>query len=329
MYKDKDGKMVLLTNAAKNDPGVANALCLGNCNTLTNPAQLRISFTLDYSERYYLCEASADKSSVRVKWTASVPFAFTDPYGRPGRYMAHVRFKDANGNVVNTYNVNPLLDDLVNLGTDPNCSYNNKWEIYYNVTNIPNSDFASGNTVEADVDFYTDCSLVNYYISSGYVAGPSFSQNGYLPCNRLDKVIVNPPMQGSTSPTTVTGLYTISCTPPSGMQPIDYHQVEYRHVTTTNGDHTWDNQTSPVYNPWPQPANTGPNALLASYTGSSNLPQMVLTTGKWLIRYRNVKTGSCNQIIGPGTPSGSNSNTNGNWSSTSSSLWITEMWDMY
>src|SRR6478735_3238735 len=148
MYKDKNGKMVPLYDAlAKNNPGVTNLVCLGDCNTLSNPASLRIVFTLDYSERYYLCESASDKSSVRVKWTASVPFGFTDPYGRPGRYTAKVRFKDANGNVVNTYTVTPLLGDLVSLGTDPNCSYNNVWEIYYNVNNIPNSDFAAGNTV--------------------------------------------------------------------------------------------------------------------------------------------------------------------------------------
>ena len=268
---------------------------------------------MNYSERYYLCESTADKSSVRVKWTASVPFGLIDPYGRPGRYTAIVRFKDASGNVVNTYTVAPLLSDLVLVGTDPGCSYNTVWDIYYNVTNIPNSDFASGNTIEADVDFYTDCALSGNYVSSGYVAGPSFSQDGYLPCNRIDKVFMSTP---GTSPVTALGMAGGVCTQPSGWQYISYHQLEYRAVNVT-GDYNWDDQTSNVY--WGQ---TGGGSIQRPEFSPSNyttLTNITASSGYWLIRYRNVKTGTCD-IINP-YPSGP---TNGNWGN--SALWITEVW---
>lgn len=305
-YKDKDGKIVALTNAAKQAPGLVSGLCLGDCNTLSNPADLRIIFKLTYSERYYLCESNGDKSNVRVKWTASVPFGFTDPYGRPGRYTANVRFKDASGNVLNTYTVTPLLSDLVSKGTDPACSYNSLWEIYYNVTNIPNSDFASGNTVEADVDFYTDCALSGNYVSSGYVAGPSFSQDGYLPCNRIDKVFFAPPS------TIATGNATAVCTQPSGWQYIDYHQLEYRPVTVP-GNYNWDDQTSsPIY--WGTPSGGG--STLPNFSPFAYVTMPSITSGWWLVRYRNVKTGTCDIIYGspsaPGQP----------WGNTA--LWITE-----
>ncbi len=319
-YKDAAGKPVTLYSGGLT---AKPNLCLGNCNTTTNPANVSVIFTLDYSERFYLCEGNSALSNVRVKWTVSVPFLLVDLLGKPPHFTGLVRFKNAGGAVINTYTVYPGFTNssVKMIGPDPACSWNSLWEVTYNVTQIPNSDFLAGNTVEAAVELPNDCPLFNYYIVSGYVAGPAISQNGYLPCNRLDAVFFNP-SSGPTSPSTVTGLYTTICLPPPGMQDIDFHQVEYRQVTTTNGDYTWENQGSTVQ--WGSPLGTGaPFPNIPAFNGQTTLNGMVEGTGKWLIRYRNVKTGTCNTLYAPPVPPGF---PNANWGDPA--LWNTEMWDM-
>jgi hypothetical protein len=328
-YKDASGKMIPVYNTNAGQQKVLAPNCQVTCSNATSVSQLSITFTLNYSERFYICEGAPERSSVRVKWTASVPFQLIEIISKIPVRTGNVRFKNSSGAVINTYTVTGHNVQSTLIGPDPACASNSLWEVAYNCVNIPNANFAAGNTVEAQVTISNDCALMNYTVSTAYVAGPAFSQNGYLPCNRLDKIFVNPSI-GPTSPTNVGGLYTLSCAPPSGMQPIDFHQVEYRQVTTTNGDYTWDNQDislSPIFNGVPQPANSGTSALMSPYGGVSSLPGMVQGTGKWLIRYRNVKTGTCGLINGSAQPP-STPNTNGNWSVVNESLWNTEMWDM-
>ncbi len=334
-YKDATGKMVSLygnntTSASGPNGGNGPSPCRANCNTTSNPADLRIIYTLDYVERFYMCEATADKSTLSVKWTVSVPFSFGYTLNNfPPLTYGNVQFKNSSGTVINTLQaINGSLT-LNMIGADPGCpTWNNLWEITYSFTNVTNGNFASGNTIEASLSLENDCSLVGYLVTSGYVSAPSFSQNAYLPCNRLDAIFFNPPFQNG-APSTVTGLYTGICSPPSGMQPIEYHQLEYRKVNTPIISYEWDAQSTPVYNGWPQPANNGPSPIFSPYGGTSNLNSMIYGTGKWLLRYRNVKTGTCDVITDPTNTlnNGGDDYTNGNWGNLI--LWNTEMWDMF
>jgi hypothetical protein len=339
-YRAPDGQMksmyknVTATGAKNNAVNQADPRCFNDCNTTNNASGLPVYFTLNAAERLYNCNPSNNYNSVLVRWTVEAPFVIKKTsllsssltyayvkFSKPGEYDQQFSAS------VNTAGQDFVITKLS--GASTNCGGGlNVYEITCRVNYVPANVFESGWTVSSKLFLEVVCTTAGGYVNSSYVNGPTFSQDGYLPCNRIDKVIVNPSSSPNT-PTSIVGLYTASCSPPSGTQPIDYHQVEYRPVTTTDGNYKWDAQSSPVYNAWPQPANTAPSPLLTASGGVSNLPQMVSGTGKWLIRYRNVKTGSCNQIDGNSPPPGSNSNTNGNWSITSPSLWVTEMWDMF
>lgn len=321
-YKDAAGNKVSLYGSGKNKPGNANGPtptpCTYDCSTAPNASYLTITYTLDYVERFYLCE-SIDESNVNVHWTVSVPFNIA-PFSVGNQFSeGYVQFTDP-FSTTTTFTA-PYTDmTMTYLGADPACSVNNLYEVTYKVTNVPNSNFANGNTIAAAVDLANNCRLVYNLVSSGYQNGPTFSQDGYLPCNRIDKVYINP-NTGPSNCATVAGNY-ILCSPPGGsFSVIDYHQVEYRPVTSGTSL-LWDDQVtgSPVNWGVPTGTSTGDPAL-DPYTGVSNLINMTPSTGLWLVRYRNVKTSVCDIISGlpfgsPGAPWGNEA------------LWITEVWSL-
>lgn len=324
-YKNAAGKMVSLYNNSNNNNLVARP-CIFNCNNTTNPADLYITYTLDYVQRFYICENST-KSTLSVKWTVSVPFAITNetPDGVLNTF-GKVKFTPSSGPaVILTATANDPNFTVTNLGTDPGCGINTLYAVTYNFTNIDNSNFASGTQLDALLSLANDCALIGNLLATGYVNAPSFNQNAYLPCNRIDMVHVNPGPPGNNY-ATATGNYTL-CSPPSGLTPIDLHQVEYRKVNSTTGSLHWLNQTSPVY--WGETIPPSPvlAPTMSPYGGTLNLLNMLNGSGTWLVRYRNVKTGSCGVIINtnntPPNPGGT-VGANADWGNPV--LWFTEVW---
>lgn len=320
-YKDAAGKMVSLynnnpTSASGPSGGNAPSPCKANCNTTSNPADLRIIYTLDYVQRFYICESGTDRSTLAVKWTVSVPFQLGYTVGNvPPLTYGKVQVKNSGGTVINTFQaVNGQVSETM-IGADPSCpTWNNLWEITYSFTNVTNGNFASGNTIEAAISLENDCSLVGYVVASGFVSAPAFSQNAYLPCNRIDKVWTYP---GVVPAVALGNRLGISCTPPTGFLNIDYHQLEYRQVTSSTS-FKWEDQdqtgTSTVY--WGIPSGASSTSPIFDPFQSISMPQITSGSGWWLIRYRNVKTGSCNTIYNP------NGQSNGNWGNNA--LWITD-----
>lgn len=321
-YRNAAGKMVSLYAGSGN---VVAAPCLYNCNNTTNPANLRIVYTLDYVQRFYLCESGSSpaKSKVSVKWTVSAPFAITKetPDGVLNTF-GKIKFTLTSGPaVILIASANDPGFVYTSLGTDPACSMNTLYSVTYYFEDVANSNFASGTQLDASLILANDCALIGNLSATGYVSGPSFNQNAYLPCNRIDKVYITPaPPPPGAQYATATGNY-ILCSPPSGFALIDLHQLEYRKVTASSGSTKWEDQdgttpSSTVY--WGQTIPPSP-VLSPTMPPSStlNLLNMLNGSGKWLVRYRNVKTGTCNVINQSGP-------TNGNWGNPA--LWITEVW---
>ncbi|MBP6022592.1 hypothetical protein [Ferruginibacter sp.] len=313
-YRDASGNMVSLYGNLTSRTGINGpSVCKANCNTTSNPADLRIIYTLDYVQRLYMCESSSipdlAKSIVSVKWTVSVPFNFGYTIGNvPPLHYGNVVFKNSSGTPINTLTANNSEVTTTMIGADPSCpTWNNLWEVTYKFTQVSDGNFASGNTIEASVSLENDCALVGNVVASGYVSAPAFSQNAYLPCNRVDMVYAYSGI------TTVLGNTTAICTHPSGFTYTDYHQLEYRQVVAASGSLKWEDQIDIFGNPssinWGIPlGGSTPSATFLPNDGVT-LANITSGSGAWLVRYRNVKTGSCNEI----TPIGSIWPTPGLW----------------
>lgn len=271
----------------KNNTG-RGPLCNYNCNNTNNPANLHLVYTLSYIQRNYECE-SANKSNLNVSWTISVPFTPLTTYNGNSS-NGTLKVTDPGG-TLHTYS--GLSITIRTIGADPGCAANTLYEISYQATQVPDSYFGSGMTMDASLSLYNNCALVNNLVTTGDVAGPDFTLYPHLPCSRVDKVWVIPPGGGSTY-AQAFGNYNI-CFYPTGFTPIDYHQVEYRLVNNGSGSLQWDDQTTAIH--WARPVGSGSDQPTVNpYTGSSTLLQITASSGTWLVRYRNVKTSVCDII---------------------------------
>jgi hypothetical protein len=329
-YKNASGKMASLYATNKGGDINRPTPCIANCNNTTNPADLYINYNLDQAERYYECESNGTKSTVFVKWTINVPFDILDPLTihRVSQTFGKIKFTTALG-VVTEYTTPNVSDVTAKLVGPAVCQYNKIYEITYKLTGIPNSSFASGTQLGASVSLDTDCGLLGYVTASGYVTAPTFSQNGYLPCNRIDKMYVFSTLQVPGPYATALGNSNTCAYPTSGgFVPIDYHQLEYRLKTSLKPiDFDWNNQTSPIY--WGILYGTSTPSPTITGGGSFNLVNMTPGSGKWLVRYRNVKTSTCDVIQNNGifpnipNPSPGDAQAGAYWGNTA--LWFTEV----
>ena len=263
-YKDANGQRVSLHGAGGAN-GPTPTPCTYDCSTAPNASYLFPFYTLDYVERFYKCESN-DQSEVNVKWTVSVPFNIA-PFSVGSTFSAgYVRFTDTTPTVT-TFTA-PYTDMTITyISADPACATNSLYTVTYKVDNIADSYFTTGTTISAAIDLANNCSLTYNLVSSGYTNGPTFSQDGYLPCNRIDKAYVNP-NTGPNNCATVAGNYII-CSPPFFLTPIDYHQVEYRPVTS-GSSLLWDNQPNSTVYYGIIPGTSSPSATLDPYTGVLN-----------------------------------------------------------
>ena len=319
-YKDANGKMVSIDNQGTLNTNSPTGGPCYTCLTATTAGQLHFSYTLNYVQRWYKCE-SGDKSTLTANWTISVPFIpsyFVQDY-LPNTYGYLEITAPGGGSPLTHYSyaaISPYDFTMKSLGHDPACLNNNIYEVSYNFTNVPDSYFGSGAQINGKVS--VDCSCASFFtnVNSGTIGAPALSNNSYLPCNRVDKVFVVP-NTGPSNCATAAGCY-ILCTNPGGFAPINYHEVEYRKVTSGNSL-LWDDQISGSTIHWGEPTGTSTESpTINPYTGVSNLIYMTPSSGTWLVRYRNVKTSICDIIYGPGSTPG------GNWGSNFT--WVTEIW---
>ena len=325
-YKNAAGNMVSLYNNKNNKPTPESPGCLYNCNNTSNPADLTLIYTLDYIQRLYKCESSSmpgdKKSMISVSWTISVPFGITylTSDNVPNTF-GNIKFSPSGSSPV-TLTANPGSSDftVTYLGSAaPGCYYNSLYRVSYSFDDVPNSYMLSGTTIEASIGLDNDCALLGYVVATGLTAAPVITDELDLPCERIDKVWVTEDT-GPNSCSQATGNYSI-CSYPSGLSPIDYHEVEYR-LVTSGTSLLWDDQVSGSTVHWGEPFNSNTDtATLNPSTGTYDLVNMTPTSGIWLVRYRNVKTSVCDAIYGPGFPP----TPNGDWGNTA--LWIVEVWD--
>jgi hypothetical protein len=332
-YKNAEGKMVSLYGAvanAANGPDISApgpGSCVYNCTNTTNPANLRIIYTLNYVQRFYQCESSSttpNKSRVSVKWTIAAPNTFFD-LGIIYIPTADIKFTSSAGATLLTLTESsPPAVYLNPVGPDPGCPQTHTlYEVTCTFNNIANTYFASGNQISCSLVSPNSCALTNYVVASGYVAAPAFSQNAYLPCNRVDKVYISPASSAGSAQTTVLGNSVGTCNNPSGFITITNHQLEYRKVTSTTGSLLWTDQSGTVYGT--AAVFNGSQSLNLAPNGFGYLSYMLPNTGKWIVRYRNVYIpGNCLNILGLQTFPGVNQG-NGTWLNTA--LWVTEMYN--
>jgi hypothetical protein len=331
-YKDATGKMASLYAINKGGDINRPTPCIADCNNTTNPADLYINYNLDQAERFYLCESNGDKSNIIIKWTVNLPFVpwplISDIY--LANTFCNIKFTSTSGTVVNytaTFTGANNNFTIKALG-QTSCPYNSLYEVSCKVNNIPNAYFGSTWLLSSQLSLDVNCPLVGNVSASSFVNAPAFSQNGYLPCNRIDKVYITTPQQGSGAPTVVTGNYAAICNHPSGFNYIDKHQLEYRKVTSSTSL-KWEDQgnTSTVYGNVPLGQATQSltlEALGSMITSAGYLTNMTNGSGKWLVRYRNIQTsGGCGIVYGTGFGVGGVSQGNGNWGNPS--LWLTEV----
>lgn len=308
-YRNASGNMISLNSISPTSSGVA-APCTFNCSNTTNPANLYLVYSVSFVQRTYLCESIADKSRLTANWVISVPFTPLTSFGG-NISTGNIKVTSPSSAVVN-YNNNAIT--IRNLGADPACSANSLYEIVYSALGVPNSYFGSGMLIDVSLNLYNNCSIVGNLVATGYLSAPDLSLVAHQPCNRVEKVWINP--GSGTNPATAAGDY-ILCTNPSGFTPIDNHQLEYRKKTSATSSQ-WGDQTGAaaiVRNGVPVGTST-PSPTINPYTGVSNLVSMTNGSGTWLVRYRNVKTSVCNVI----TPLGAL------WSPPY--YWVVEVWTL-
>ncbi len=324
-YRDANGTMVKLGGGtAFPAPPGGGSNCIYNCNNTTNPNNLRQVYNLYYVQRNYICESGVQKSDLIANWKISVPYTPLATFNG-NLSTGQIKVTSPTGAVLifgSTPNT-PL--DIRNMGADPKCAANTLYEVNFRIGPagaIPDSYFGTGMLIDVSLNLYNDCPLVGNLVNIGYTRAPDYSLTSHLPCYRIDKAFISPGSGGGL--TTVLGNNLgINCTPPSGFVLIDQHQLEYRKVTSTTNS-KWEDQTGIVYGSTSLSNLT--QRLSFNLNDAGYLREMVSGTGQWLVRYRNVKFGSCGVLNnGPQTPPGVQGG-NDNWGLTQ--VWIVESYNL-
>jgi hypothetical protein len=277
-YKNSVGQMVKLTTVP-----TENIVCNFNCTNTTNPANLNQVYTLSSFTRFYECEANGG-SKLYTNWNVSVPYTPTATGS-----SATVTFTPSGGSpgTVTAYNITVRY-----LSADPNCAANSLYEVRYLAQWYTNNYFGVGGSITTTLNLANNCSLVGNMISTTITRG--VVANTFKPCNRIDKVYINP-NTGPGGTTTAIGNYVL-CNPPSPFTPVDAHQIEYRKVTNAP-NYEWDLQTSAITKG--KDVITGfDQTFITPYGQTIYFPGMTAGSGQWLVRYRNVINSSCGIISG-------------------------------
>ncbi len=291
-----------------------------DCSTAPSASDLYVNYTLLYAKWYYTCGTGHDLTAT---WRISVPYTLLlqDPNSSDYSF-GNIRIRNGGTVLATSGDLGNGNLEIINLGTDPGCSSNTVYTVTYTWQNISETYFP-GNAVDASLTIYNDCVKTNYINIVTWVNGPpystSFEDVFSHPCNRTDQAFV---VIGGSPYAQIAGAYII-CSPPSGFIGTTEHQVEYRPVTNPSSD-LWNDQPnsgmtiSPIYfGIIPGTGTPGtPSQTMDACCDVLNLSNMTASSGKWIVRYRNIYgTTYCNFISG--TPPVI-------WSG----VWHEEMWNL-
>lgn len=297
-------------NARPGGPGCSSYDC-----ALAESNALDIS---GFDERYLLYSVevfsgcgTANGTQVKVTWDVSVPYTVLTASQSNSSLLSkgRIRFKNSSGTVLISYlNITPI--SITPLGINPTCSFDKDFRVTYTLNNVPDSYLGNSNTLECQLFTYTNCSLLPQKLTT-WLQGVtlSASNTSALPCNRIDKLWINPSTGTAQSQcASVAGAYVTCPAPPANFVRTTSQQVEYRKRNVAS--YNWDDQTlatSPIYSGVLPPLATGAaSSTVSSCCGVLYLKNMVqgVSTLGWLVRYKNVYTPSTGTTCPATTPLG-------------------------
>ncbi|MEO7121254.1 MAG: hypothetical protein ABIY62_09155 [Ginsengibacter sp.] len=134
--------------------------------------------------------------------------------------------------------------------------------------------YAAAASFTVSVTLTTDCNKTPQLSALFSMVNSSL---GSAPCIRTDEVYING-NTGTGGVATAAGTYIV-CDPASGITVSPYHELQYRKKVGTIT--TWDETSSTIY-----PSATT-FVTFSTYTGIANLSYTTVSSGTWLIRFRN------------------------------------------
>lgn len=296
-YRNQQGQLVQFAGGTYNTEATCGQY---TCATAPSASDLFVTYTLLYTEWFYICGSVGDHNLTAV-WNVSTPYTVLDAHpNTDDPSYGNVRIKNSGGTVLTTSgNLGSGNLTITSLGTDPNCSSNTLYRVTYTWNGISESYFP-GNYVECSLNLYNNCSLTSYVNVVGFTSttpGPSSIMDPFThPCDRVDKAFVNP-NSGPNNCATIAGGY-VACTFPSGFTPITNHEVEYRQVTS-GSSLNWDDQTSTPHGGLVPGGGNNEVSVLGPWSGVLNFVHMTSSSGSWIVRFRNIYTG-CSSTYGIG-----------------------------
>lgn len=289
-YADKEGNKI--------DPATINSYVY-QCEEIDYAP----TSTLETVTREWSC-SQGYRFKVKWKISASLPILATNPFtGAATR--GRLRIKNTSGSTLfYQSSVTPVTVTI--LGDDPNTgNINRLYALEYYTDWVPFSVFTMETAaLEHQIFAQTDCIYVPQILNLAYSPPLESVLN---PCNRIEEIGINPrELNGSggyITNGTLLGYYQLvnPCPPPTGSTMPDRHEVQIKYVGTGSTD-VW-RAISPQNS-----YNTG-NLLLDGYvTNPVTIPGTISVYdvyripnrdlyqgsihGNYLVRYRNVKSGS-------------------------------------
>jgi hypothetical protein len=321
-YKDLTSKKMikfLSTPSAAPSGGTLRPCtsCCYNCGNATSASQLNISSTLKSIQRTYYVQTNANgyKNDIIVNLELSLPFTplNADPNNPANLSSGGILITPPVGPSQVNGNITPVAISF--MGSDPACSANNLYKISFTWSWVINDiNFTNGYQIDVALNLYNNCPLVGNFVSFG---GLTSTLAGMMaPCDRTDNVWTN---TGGPNNCIIAAANYITVTPPTGWATPDLQQLEYRAINNSSYV-AWEAQNSPIYYGQVPFGTPGYTATFSSFSGFVELRNMIPGSGSWIVRFRNIKSPTCNLIgsntvppPGPYSPPYNGLNWPGNW----------------
>lgn len=289
-YADKEGNKI--------DPATINSYVY-QCEEIDYAP----TSTLETVTREWSC-SQGYRFKVKWKISASLPILATNPFTGAATWR-RLRIKNTSGSTLfYQSSVTPVTVTI--LGDDPNTgNINRLYALEYYTDWVPFSVFTMETAaLEHQIFAQTDCIYVPQILNLAYSPPLESVLN---PCNRIEEIGINPrELNGSggyITNGTLLGYYQLvnPCPPPTGSTMPDRHEVQIKYVGTGSMD-VWHAVT-------PQNSYNNGYLLLDGYvTNPVTIPGTISVYdvyripnrdlyqssihGNYLVRYRNVKSGS-------------------------------------
>jgi hypothetical protein len=237
--------------------------------------------TFDSIKIKYSCDADPayDGYSFTVTWTMSTSFNLvrTSPFNNSWTSRGRLRLRDGTPTpVYSNNNINPVT--IQTLGPDANNPGHTLFRVSYTLRDVPRSTYDTATKIENYALIYTDCSDYPSLAVPISTASTVFSDVSTQPCNRVDRIYINPP--SSTNYGSISG-----CDPMWGMcYPFDYYRPENQEVIFTN---TSTQQQYP---------------FMLTPLETRSIPFAAMPKGTYKVKYRNVMPPNAGNCQGPWSP---------------------------